>query len=391
MSQQDFVVLRSTLPIPPAAPYGYIFKSSDYDPGMEGAVLEEHSLSEAEHSDIKRNPRTKAIAPLMPMNLIKPTNSQPAQPAAATTSWGVDAVNAGQSAYEGKGVTVAVLDTGIDPNHAAFHGITLQRKNFTSEVDDDLDGHGTHCAGTIFGQDIGGQRIGVARGIEKALVGKVLGTGGGTSGKIAKAIQWAVAEGAHVISMSLGMDFPGFVKSLVDQGIHLEAATSMALTGYRDNINLFNALARTVRAQGPLGQGTVLVGASGNQSKRPQFTIAVEPPAAGIDIIAVGALQKGNGGLSVPYFSNTGVAVTAPGVDVVSANLGGGLISMDGTSMATPHAAGIAALWAEKLINANGNVDSDALTAQLVGRAETGPLKAGFRHEDVGTGIVQAP
>ena len=70
---------------------------------------------------------------------------------------------------------VAVLDTGIDPNHVAFNGVNLTRRNFTAEGDDDLHGHGTLCAGTIFGRDVNGLRIGVARGVSDAIIGKVLG------------------------------------------------------------------------------------------------------------------------------------------------------------------------------------------------------------------------
>ena len=80
----------------------------------------------------------------------------------------VQAVRAPDSSFTGAGVVVAVLDTGIDPNHTAFANVPLVQKNFTSEPDDDQDGHGTHCAGTIFGQDIDNYRIGVARGIKSS-------------------------------------------------------------------------------------------------------------------------------------------------------------------------------------------------------------------------------
>ena len=89
--------------------------------------------------------------------------------------------------------------------------MTILQKNFTQEEDDDNHGHGTHCAGTIFGREVDNQRIGVAPGVNTALIGKVLGTGGGSSATLASAINWAADKGAHVISMSLGIDFPGFV------------------------------------------------------------------------------------------------------------------------------------------------------------------------------------
>lgn len=394
MIEQDYIVLRSTRPLAlgegvrgePAGP-------AALGVGMEAMRIEEASLSAEARADLSRDPRTRAIAAAMPMKLIVPMDSENvAGPAATEATWGVRAVRATESAFTGAGITVAVLDTGIDPDHAAFEGVALEQKNFTTESDDDRHGHGTHCAGTIFGQDVENLRIGVARGVDRALIGKVLGARGGSSATIAKAIQWAVTEGSHVISMSLGIDFPGFVDELVnDHGLDINPATSIALEQYRANINLFDALAEAVHAQGAFGQGTVIVAASGNESNRPGFEIAVAPPAAGSGVIAVGALRQGPGGLSVATFSNNQVDVAAPGVGVISARLGGGLVSKSGTSMATPHAAGVAALWAQKLLETTGAVESQTLTAQLIARAETATLVPDALETDVGTGLVQAP
>ena len=357
---------------------------------IETTSLEEVSLTEAEHADLQRDPRTIAVATPMPMKLIAPISHARASPNAAET-WGVQAVGATRSSFTGTDIVVAVLDTGIDPTHSAFQQVTLNQKNFTSEQAVDLDGHGTHCAGTLFGRDVSGLRIGVAPGVTRALIAKVLGQGGNTSLTVAKAIQWAVNEGAHVIAMSLGIDFPAYVDDLVNRrGMNVNPATSKALEEYRANINLFNSLVETVHAQGAFQQGTVIVAASGNASARPTYEIAVEPPAAGTGVVAVGALQDPKP-LSVARFSNTQVDVSAPGVDVVSARLGGGLTAMSGTSMATPHAAGVAALWAQKQQNATGRVDGRALMAQLVASGSTSALVAGALRKDVGTGLVQAP
>ncbi len=125
---------------------------------------------------------------------------------------------------------MAELDTGIDATHPAFAGVELVQQDFTGEGDGDGNGHGTHCAGTVFGRDVDGQRIGVARGVSKALIGKVLGAdGGGDSDMIFRAIQWAVGSGANVISMSLGFDFPGLVADRVKAGWPPDLATSRAL------------------------------------------------------------------------------------------------------------------------------------------------------------------
>src|SRR5690606_41420985 len=118
----------------------------------------------------------------------------------------------------GEGITVAVLDTGIEASHPAFDGVKVIEKDFTGSGDGDTNGHGTHCAGTIVGRDVDGTRFGVAQGVSTLLAGKVLGGAGGGTDTIAEAIQWAVAEGANVISKSLGIDFPGFVRRLQDDG-----------------------------------------------------------------------------------------------------------------------------------------------------------------------------
>jgi len=305
--------------------------------------VQEMDLSSADMEDVRRDSSTVAIAAPMPLKLIEPENATAADGPEVTrdgNTWGVNAVGAGKSSFDGTGVNVAVLDTGIDPNHPAFEGVNLIRKNFTTESEDDTHGHGTHCAGTIFGRDVNGTRIGVARGVDNAIIAKVLGEGGGSSASLANAINWSVENGANVVSMSLGIDFPGYVDWLVNQrNLPIAAATSRALTDYRSNINLFSRLIDFLNAKSAFGSGVVVIGASGNESQRPNYDIAVAPPAAGEGIISVGALQQGSQGFEVASFSNTHCNVSAPGVAVQSAQAGGGLTSMNGTSIATPHAA----------------------------------------------------
>ncbi|MCF6155926.1 MAG: peptidase S8 [Candidatus Brocadia sp.] len=359
-----------------------------------GLSVEVEEIDRGKILALTRNADVLAVAPSFPMKLITPFEDQATtRPAAGEIAWGIQAVGADTSPFTGDGVVVAVLDTGIDGSHPAFSGVNIVQKDFTAEGNGDQHGHGTHCAGTIFGRTVDDVRIGVAPGVKKALIGKVLGAEGGSSEQIVSAIQWAVENGANVISMSLGMDFPGYVEWLKEtQGFPSELATSRALEGYRENVQLFERLASLIRAQGAFLQATIIIAAAGNESRRdenPDFEIAVSPPAVAEGIISVAALGQGDNGFTVAAFSNTGANVSAPGVGVLSAKLGGGLSSKSGTSMATPHVAGVAALWAEK-IKKTGVLTSLHLTSRLIGTAITDGL-SGLDPFDIGAGLARAP
>ena len=231
--------------------------------------------------------------------------------------------------------------------------------------------------------------------MKRALIGKVLGPDGGGSDVVVNGIKWAADNGANVISMSLGIDFPGFVDELVtQQGIPAQLATSMALEGYRSNIFLFESLAEFLNANSFFSQQpTLLVAAAGNESQRDvdaRFEIAVSPPAVATGIVSVAALQTGAGGFSVASFSNTGARVSGPGVGILSAKRGGGLVEMSGTSMATPHVAGVAVLWAHKLRQSN-QLMASRLVDRLAGSATQTGFLSPFDPFDIGLGIVQAP
>ncbi len=391
--RERHVILRS-----PRASTRDVFAGAAATVTATPATGMEVDVEELDHRDLPEvtaAPDVVAVAPEMPMQLVEPVAEEPpAVPAAAETAWGVAAVGADTSPSTGAGVVVAILDTGIDAAHPAFAGVDLVQRDFTGEGDGDQHGHGTHCAGTVFGRDVDDTRIGVARGVGRALIGKVIGQQGGSSVSIVQAIQWAVDQGAQVISMSLGIDYTGYQKSLVAQGMPDVVATSKALEGYRANVHVFEKLAALVRELASFqAAATLITAAAGNESRRdldPGFEIAVSPPAVADGIVSVAALGRSPAGFTVADFSNTGANVAGPGVAVVSARRGGGLASMSGTSMATPHVAGVAALWVEKLRGV-GQLTPLFLAARLIGSCTTDGLAPGFDPVDVGAGLVRAP
>lgn len=365
-------------------------RSFDKAVGSPRAVSYER-LTDRDAASIAADPAVEAVAPAMPTRLIEPL--------ATTTSagddvWGLDAVGARTSGFTGRNVTVAVLDTGIDASHPAFGGLEIEQRDFSGDGDGDRQGHGTHCAGTIFGREVGGVRIGVASGVQRALVGKVLGDdGGGDSEMIIDGINWAVSRGANVISMSLGFDFPGLVASWTEEGWPIELATSNALEAYRVNLRAFDAVMNLTRARGGLGGGALVVAASGNESRRdedPHWRIAASLPAAADDVVSVAAVGRDGGSLSVASFSNSMALVSAPGVDVLSARAGGGLHYLSGTSMACPHVAGVAALWWEAIRRGGRTPTPTNVRAALVEKTRRDSFAA-YLEVDFGQGLVTAP
>jgi subtilisin family serine protease len=355
--------------------------------------LDREELTKRDVQALVRDPQVLAVARVMPTRLVEPVEVAPGE--ASTTAWGITAVGADTSPRTGAGVVACVLDTGIDAAHPAFAGVSLVEEDFSGSGNGDRQGHGTHCAGTVFGRDVDGTRIGVAPGVGQALIGKVLGDdGSGDSDMLFRGIQWAVQNGAHVISMSLGFDFPGLVAQLVQQGWPVDLATSAALEAYRANLRMFDALMQVVRRQEAFGTGTVVVAAAGNESRRdvePDYEIAVSLPAAAEGVVSVGALGQSDDGYRVAPFSNTFPQVSGPGVDVLSAAVGGGLRSLSGTSMATPHVAGVTALWWEDVLASPLPATTAMVTARLLALATTAGLAPGIDVADRGAGLVQAP
>lgn len=235
---------------------------------------------------------------------------------AETVDWGLKLLNVPGlwRLTKGSGVKVAVLDTGCALQHPDLKDAILKAKDFTRSPSGaaDVQGHGTHCAGVIAARENSSGVIGVApeAGL---LVGKVLGDNG--SGKVkavAAGIDWAVAQGAAVVSMSLGSN-----------------------AGSDD---LQAAVARAEAA------GVFMICAAGNEGPGPD---TVGYPAMYPNTVAVAAVDRLR---RVAKFSSRGnrVDIAAPGVDILSCYPPRGLAKLSGTSMATPFVAGVVALMVAK-------------------------------------------
>ncbi|MEM6683324.1 MAG: S8 family serine peptidase [Pseudomonadota bacterium] len=292
--------------------------------------------------------------------------AQPQFSDTAVSTWGVEAVGANLSAATGSGVKLAVLDTGFDFQHPDFASRTIVKQSFVPrESADDVQGHGTHCAGTAAGPQAFGAvhpRYGVA--FEADLyIGKVLNnSGAGAERWITSGMSWAIQQGCDVISMSLGRATqPGEGPTP-----EYERAGQIALAN-----------------------NCLIIAAAGNESDRRYGYIApVGAPANSPSIMAIAALDRE---LEVANFSCGGINpnggeidLAAPGVDVFSSvPLPRRYQRLSGTSMACPHVAGVAALWAQT----NPALRGTALWNQLINSAM--PLSHPAR--DCGAGLVKAP
>jgi subtilisin family serine protease len=334
----------------------------------------------------------------MPITLIKPLDQQVVAGAGGGTSWGIDATGGSGSPLDGNGVTVAVLDTGIKSDHPAFAGVDLKTADFTTDDNaaKDRHGHGTHCAGTIFGRDVDGVRIGIARGVGRALIGKVIPDDRpGDSTMLFDALNWASREGADIVSMSLGFDFPGLVAKLVERdGVPQRLAVSNALVVFGQNLRGFDALMATFRALEPFGRNMLIVAAAGNESQRDaekSYRISTSLPAAANGVVSVAAYGQKGAGFAIAPFSNSDPQIAAPGVGIRSAGLDDGLAEMSGTSQACPHVAGLAALWWQKLRDQGGAPTPDRVREMMFAGATITKLPTDCREIDRGRGRALAP
>lgn len=277
--------------------------------------------------------------------------------------WNLDMVesDAAHATATGAGAVVAVIDSGVHAAHPDLAARLLPGRDFVQNDDtpQDVDGHGTHVTGIVVASKENG--VGVASVAPGATVLplRVLGDdGSGTTENVAKAIDYAVARGAHVINLSLGSDVP--------------------LVGAGGDEAFNGALARAAAAN------VTIVASAGNNA-----VPICEQPTAAVPLLCVGAVDRRRGRSF--YSSAAGPrGVTAPGgsglpitgEDVLSTWNDGQYVEVAGTSQAAPHVSGVAALLVS--LGLRGRPVADRILATATDAGAAGP------DDMYGAGIVNA-
>lgn len=252
----------------------------------------------------------------------------------------IAAQNMWKASYKGKGVKIAIIDSGCDINHISLKDNIVGVKNFTTEdmknpnIVTDRVGHGTHVAGIVAADGKNSSIVGVAPEAELYILKAIDKTGSGKLSWVVNAINYAVDLNVDIISMSLGM-------GVSDD--KLEKAINNAI---KNNISV--------------------VCAAGNEGDGNYDDYEYSYPASYVDVISVGAVDK----KSVPaIFSNSNLVIdcVAPGVDIISTYPDDTYASLSGTSMAAPHVAGSLALlknWSDDVFQRE--LTPEELYAQLI-------------------------
>lgn len=263
--------------------------------------------------------------------------------------------DAARATSSGKGAIVAIIDTGVKASHPDLQGGRLLPGYDFVDNDgtpqDDVDGHGTHVLGIVGAAENNGVGVAsVAPGARLLPVRVLDNTGSGDISDVAKGIDYAVAQGAHVINLSLGSDVPLFG----------------ALGGDEYDDAIRHALAA----------GRVVVASSGNNGAP-----ACEQPSADDGLLCVGAVDDNGARTSFSSFG-AGLGLMAPGSNVLSTYADNGYTRISGTSQASPHVAGVAALLVGKGLRGQDVVNRLLETTRDAGPAGDDPM--------YGAGIVNA-
>ena len=287
----------------------------------------------------------------------------------------IGAPDAWKAGLDGAGVKVAVLDTGADQTHPDLSGRVLEARDFSGSNTGTTDhfGHGTHVAATVAGSGAGanGTRKGVAPGA-RLLIGKVLDdSGSGYESGIIAGMEWAAGAGAKVVNMSLG-------------------------GGATDGTDPMSAAVDEISA----ATGTLFVVAAGNEGQ--DYTVGT--PGAAPSALTVGAVDRDDRMAEFssrgPRFGDEGLKpeITAPGVGIVAARAEGTAMgdpvdalytAANGTSMATPHVAGAAAIIAQQHPDWTGAQIKNELVSTARTQADTSVYAQGAGRVDLTRATTQ--
>ena len=238
----------------------------------------------------------------------------------------------------GKGITVAILDTGVDADHVCLKDRIIGGKNFTSEgkEDDftDWNGHGTHVAGIIAGNRAEKGITGVAPECNLLIVKVLDRVGDGAFPSIVKGLEYAIEQNVDIINMSLG--------------------------GKANDDSLHDTIKKAV------GKGICICCASGNNGDGSADTDEINFPGNYHEVIEVGAVDRDN---NIAKFSNTNseIDIVSYGVNIMSTYKNNRYATTSGTSQATPHVSGALALIKEDFVKTYGRKPTESeLWARLV-------------------------
>jgi subtilisin family serine protease len=306
---------------------------------------------------LRADPRVKKVVGAPQFSLIRPVEVAAAKLTTKVT-WGIDFLKVPKlwsQGLSGKGIRVGHLDTGADGKHPALKKAIASFAEFNSfgiqvkpnPKPHDTDDHGTHTAATIAGREVKGQTVGVAP--QASLASAIVIEGGNVIARILGGMDWAISQNVRILSMSLG------------------------LRGFFDD---FLVVTQIIRSRNILP--VFAVGNEGPDTSR--------SPGNYSEALSIGACDKK---ARIATFSSsqrfirTGDPlvpdIVGPGVDIVSASPGGGFQVMSGTSMATPHIAGLAALLFEAKPTATVNeVETAILNSCQLGSISSERGNRGF-------------